>query len=53
MNRDVIWLVSFSLTILAIIIGMKVMVPQMKPQEIRNEPPPVETVPRGNRDPEA
>jgi hypothetical protein len=47
MYRDVVWLVSFALSIVAIIFGMKVMVPQLqnKSQEIRYEPPPVEAKP--------
>lgn len=46
MYRDVVWLVSFALTIVAITFGMKVMAPQLQnKQEIRYEPPPVETKP--------
>lgn len=43
MNKEVVWLVSFGLAILAIIAVTKMIAPQINSQEIRHEPPPVET----------
>jgi lipopolysaccharide export LptBFGC system permease protein LptF len=47
MGRDVVWLTSFALVILAVVLVINTLAPQInqKAQGVRNEPPPVATVP--------
>lgn len=48
MFREIIWLTSFALIIMAIVLVIKMMVPHIKSLEILNEPPSVEKVARSN-----
>jgi hypothetical protein len=46
--KDIIWLVCFALTIMAILVAMSIMVPQKtQTAEIRNEPTLLEEAARG------